>query len=436
MPRIKLSQRIAVGIGCMAVGWGHGVAQFVGGEFESEPILQASAILPPSIVRSEYHEVDERVESDGRMHSFRITSVAGDFDVSSTAMLRIRVAEIAATVRMREIEQTETFQEALAQGGRNVFRGVANLVRHPVESLKGAAAGAQRLYDRVEESFRSQPSDAEDSTYKNFIGFSTAKRRYAAEFGVDPYSSNPALQEVLDALAWAGYTGGILPGVAAALVPSVAPGLMPANMSVALSVTGGTRMLNDLLASTPPADLRRINRDALLNMGVDTDFAEAFINNPRLSPRHQTLFVGALDEMAGVGHRGLLVQSAATAASEPDAFRHQRLAQMLAGYHLNVRPAVAVVALADAFALRDRDGVVVLAMPSDYLVWTRENAAWFDALERSFDDRGFRSGKLLWLSGGLSDLARASLAIRGWEVRANVDTAWPASEGAAGDDQS
>ena len=50
-------------------------------------------------------------------------------------------------------------------------------------------------------------SQYEDSNAAQLIGFAKAKRDIALKLGVDPYSSNEALQRELNGIAWASYAG-------------------------------------------------------------------------------------------------------------------------------------------------------------------------------------------------------------------------------------
>ena len=45
---------------------------------------------------------------------------------------------------------------------------------------------------------------------QQMIGFTDAKRKVAISLGVDPYSSNEALQHVLDEISWASFAGGMV----------------------------------------------------------------------------------------------------------------------------------------------------------------------------------------------------------------------------------
>ncbi len=65
-----------------------------------------------------------------------------------------------------------------------------------------------------------ESSDQEDSVTKSTIGFSYMKRNLAFQFGVDPYSSNPVLQDELNELAWIAFTADLAPQVGYFFMPA------------------------------------------------------------------------------------------------------------------------------------------------------------------------------------------------------------------------
>ncbi|MDH3691850.1 MAG: hypothetical protein OEU36_20610 [Gammaproteobacteria bacterium] len=276
------------------------------------------------------------------------------------------------------------------------------------------------MFERAGESFRSQRSDAEDSAYKDLIGFSKVKRAYAAEFGVDPYSANPILQEHLNRVAWSGYSGGI--GVTALV------SLIPGGAGMVVTATSGTQMLNDLVKTTPPTELRKLNREKLLKMGVREDIAKLFINNDVFSPRHQTFLVGALEEMKGVEDRTEYITFAIPTDTNELALFRQRMAGMYAGFHQKIKPIKRFVSMDRFVAAQTTDDRLVVAVPLDYLVWTQSTAEIVGSLDDHAQTLKDIRGKELWLAGSISPLAAESLKRRGWTVAADKEAQLLSSE--------
>ena len=299
--------------------------------FEPPATLSASKILPPDLLSGPNHRVEERVYNDGYLNTYRIGSKFGTFVAVSTPMLRKRIGEINALVRMEQIEGTKEFTSALKEAGTDALVGFKNLVTKPVETVKGAASGLGVAFRRASDALTGpKRSDAEDSKIKDLVGFSKTKREYAYQLGVDAYTDNEKLQDRLDEISWAGYAGGITWAGAMAAVPGGA--------GLAITISGPHKLLNEVFRTTPPVDLRRTNGEKLKAMDVHPEVADAFLNNSVYSPRYQTLLVNALEEMKGVGNRGTFVRLAASSGNKDIAFFRERQAKMYTGFHKAVAP--------------------------------------------------------------------------------------------------
>jgi hypothetical protein len=80
--------------------------------YEPATTLSASQILPPDLLSGPNHLVEERVYNDGYLNTYRVGSKFGTFVAVSTPMLRKRISEINAMVRM-QIEGTKEFTSSL-----------------------------------------------------------------------------------------------------------------------------------------------------------------------------------------------------------------------------------------------------------------------------------------------------------------------------------
>jgi hypothetical protein len=376
--------------------------------FEVPPTLKASAILPAELLTGPDHQVADAVQNDGYMNHYVVTSRFGEFPAVSTAMLRIRVTEVQALAAMEKVTATDEFKQAFQERAGKVVHGFENLVTKPEETLSGAVSGVARTFERSGEAlFGSKRSNAEAERWKDAVGFAKTKRDYASHFGVDPYSSNRVLQAALDRISWAGYFGGLSMGAVTMVVPGAA--------GVAFSVQGATTLMNEVLATTPPTDLRRSNREQLRAMGVEAQLTELFINNAALSPRHQTLLVAALAEMSGVADRAAFIRFAIPTDTEDLAFFRQRMAELYAGYHRNVSPLARFAPVGQFVAAQTRSGALVLAAPLDYLVWTPSAARVADAFAAQAKKRKMRELQL-WVGGTMSETSRLELQRQGWTV--------------------
>jgi hypothetical protein len=382
--------------------------------YEPPATLNASQILPPDLLGGPNHRVEERVYNDGYLNRYTILSKFGGFVAVSTPMLRKRISEINAMVRMEQIEGTKEFTSSLKEAGTDTLVGFKNLVTKPVDTVKGAASGLGVAFRRAGDALTGpKRSDAEDSKIKDLIGFSKTKREYAFQLGVDAYTDNQKLQDRLNEIAWAGYAGGITWAAAMSAVPGGA--------GLAITISGTHKLLNEIFRTTPPADLRRMNGEKLKAMDVHPEVADAFLNNSIYSPRYQTLLVNALEEMKGVGNRATFVRLAAASPNTDIAFFRERQAEMYAGYHKTVAPIETFIALGEFAAARTTKNEVVFNVPLDHLVWTEPMAKLLTAADGRVTQLTRPVNKQLWVTGTVSARAKKEIESRGWQVQENSE---------------
>ena len=383
--------------------------------YEVAPVLDANTYLPRALLSGPNHQVDRQILNDGYMNHFTIQTKFGTFKAQSNFELGIRVNEANALAAMESISNSDKFASAVVATGGKVVEGAENLITKPVSTIRGTISGVGALFRRAGDSLSEPASDAEDNALRRATGFSTIKRKYAREFGVDVYSSNPVLQQRLDSLAQATALGGLSASAALLLVPGGA--------GAAVSVSKGTQTMNDVDVNRPPTDLRQMNRERLGAMGVHPDLVDLFIRNPVYSPTQQTLLVDALNKMSNTADRGVFVKFAIHTSTDDVALFRQRQAQMYAAYNSGVAPLERFVPIGTFTAAQAGDGTVVFNVPLDHLVWTEAMANIVRAATAASE--GAKARRLISL-GSVSETARTSLRSLGWDVQENAGliTVW------------
>jgi hypothetical protein len=385
------------------------IAHAVESRFEQPPNFEAAKILPSHLLKSPYHRVDAKVSNDGKMNHYAIKSKLGNLTADSTAELKIRVDEMKALAAMKKVSNSDQFVRQVKQGGKNVVDGTKALVTAPVKTVKGVFVGLGTLVERTGDALMGDPpSDAEDSRVENVIGFSSTKRDYAAEFHVDPYSTNPLLQKRLEELAWYGYSGKITASAATAVIPG--------GVGTFVSVAKSSDWLEGIPVQTPPTDLRNANRAKLTDMDVSEDVIDLFLGNTVYSPIQQTKLVQALAKMNGTGDRGRFVKFAVLARDANVAFFRAQQAEMYAKLHKSGFTIDRFIGLGNNVAARLSSDVVVMCFPVDYLSWTESNAKLAMALDKHISALPGLKGKEIRLAGGISPQARQALQSLGWKV--------------------
>jgi len=241
----------------------HAAAEAAG--FEDAPVRSAAELLPPTLLADLHYRIEPQVVGAGFANTYRIRSDYGDFEVRGDRMLRTRIREIEALAALDEMSKTEAFGKAAGNALKSPFVATWKLITSPVDTIIGVPIGAWDAIVQGSQLARGQRSELEDSGVLALIGFEAKKRQIAHELGVDPYSSNKALQKQLNRFAWAAYLGG-LPYL---FVPFVDDG------DFQKTSAEPSDRLAEVLRVYSPEDLRRLNQIELAVMGIPKLLAEA-----------------------------------------------------------------------------------------------------------------------------------------------------------------
>ena len=382
--------------------------------FEEPPTLRAADILRPEFAAGPFHKVRDAVPTYAGANWFTIDSDFGVFEAEGNALLAQRIAEIYAIAGLKEISRGEQFGKAVANAAKSPLLAAKSLITQPVKTVSAVPKGMWKMLTRVGQGAKEatqsrERSDYEDSKAKELIGVTKAKRELASKLGVDPYSSNEALQRELNSISWASFAGDTTVGV---LFMAVGGGA-----GKALSVTGTIDRNQDRLRDSTPADIRRENLSLLVKMGITKDSANTLLNNSAFSPWHQMNIVSALGALEGVKGRAEFVRLAAQLTEdENDALFFEQTAILIARVH-------AESAKLDRIVVRDglplciaRDGMVILALHWDYAAWTPRAAAFAAGLEKIAAKESKKPALAVMLTGQISPLLRSELEARKFHV--------------------
>jgi len=153
-----------------------------------------------------------------------------------------------------------------------------------------------------------------------------------------------------------------------------------------------------------------MSREKLSSVGISKELIDLFIGNTVYSPTEQTRLVNALASMQGVKNLSAFLKVAVRTDSQDVARFRQRQAQLYAAYHRSVKPLVQFDPISNVAAGRTADGTAVIVAPVDYVVWTQTLSRVFSAAKTQATKRE------LWITGGISDRARAEVEKRGWKI--------------------
>ena len=384
-------------------------------DYEELPELKASEILRPDILQGPNHKVREEVSTYTGANRFIIDSTFGVFEAEGNEMLLRRVNEINAIAQLKEVSRTDAYKNALVTAAKSQLAAVKNIVTDPVNTITNVPKGLMKFMGRAGERVKGigkkrEPAADEGSRVQNVIGFTAAKRKVALSLGVDPYSSNDALQRELDGITWATFAGGLT--FKAATMP------IGGGAGAALTVTGLSNTFESALQDKSPADLKMMNRKLLLEMGTSAADTDALLKNTAFSPSEETAFVLNLKSMDGVTDRGAFVAVAAkNSSSESDAIFCIETAELMATLHQKGNPLARITVVNDFPVCVAKDGTTVVALQWDSAAWT----ARADNFAQSVKAQGKeKSNYLVALSGVVSPRLRQELESRGFRVQDHV----------------
>ena len=378
------------------------------------PLFSAAGLLTPNWLKGPHHSVQDEVVNDGAQHHFVVSSEFGTFPAVGMSMLRTRVIETEAIAALKDVRQSEVFVDALKFQLLHPLHGLKILLTEPGRLGTSVGGGLLEFLAMPGQVSKFEGSDLEDSITKSAIGFSYLKRKIAFQFGVDPYSSNPALQDELNELTWVAFTADLAPQIGYVFMPA------GAILWMTFSATRWTSYLDEQVRDNSPGDLRAMDRAKLLKMGISEEDIHRFFLNGHYSPRHSIIITAALDELTGVDDRQAFLAVAEEANSEELVLFYQHVVEMMRGYHVHIGAVDRLLVLPRLPALYIKNKPLVVMLPVDYLFWTSRVASVAQALTTHLPSRPRIVQRELWIAGNASPRARQELELLGWTVYEQV----------------
>jgi hypothetical protein len=376
--------------------------------------LLCSGAAPPDWLKGPHHSVQDEVVNDGAQHHFVVSSEFGTFPAVGMPMLRTRVIETEAIAALKDARQSEVFVDALQFQLLHPLHGLKILLTDPGRLGTSVGGGLLEFLAMPGQFSKFEGSDREDSMTKSAIGFSYLKRKIAFQFGVDPYSSNPTLQDELNELTWIAFSADLAPQFGYLFMPG------GAILWMTFSATRWTSYLDEQVRDHSAGDLRAMDRAKLLNMGISEEDIHRFFLNSLYSPRHSTIITTALDELTGVDNREAFLAVAEEANSEELVLFYQHVVEMMRGYHVYIGAVDRLLVLPRVPALYTKNKTLVVMLPVDYLFWTSRVASVAQALTTHVPNRPRIAQRELWIAGNVSPRARQELESLGWTVYEQV----------------
>lgn len=419
--------------------------------FEKPPAIAVKNSIDLSLYSQSSYTIKEQATTDGFLATYRLQSNVGDFTARGPGMLPIRVNEIIALQRLtRMTEDDEAIRgakdKAMAKGA-----SIKSFFQDPEESIKGIPEGVGKFFQRTARKTKTafltlndirnanrgknptpksgpgarlpgkEEGGTQNNSYQgvsigaaiaklsgqalvNVLGYSDARRRIAKRLLIDPYTTNKPLEEKLDEVAWAAFSGGL--GVD--LVVSMIPGGRLAST---------TSMMSNWVYDLPPGDLQVQIEKNLQQMGVQENRIDLFLRHKSYNLTLRTALVedlGRLKNVPEVQYRQILYLALTVMTEEQARFVINSL-DMLANYNEKVERLASINVLGTVTGVTNT-GALILPAPVDFLSWTKEMKNF-----KNRQDAKQYIDKRVLINGKLTKLASDQLSALGWKVERRPD---------------
>jgi hypothetical protein len=394
--------------------------------FEAAPVLAGAELAPSALLKGPLHTVAEPVALEGNFGRFVIESKFGNFSVVGVNMLGVRVNELQAIAALQEVQNSQAFQDSLVRAAQAPIQLVQSAVTNPVGTVENVGQGLGSVLGRIGFLARSGAQSVADSAGSaaptpsglppappgetmpsaftgDPFGYNKARRDWARQLNIDPYTSNPVLRPLLDNASAASFAGSFAINTAIGTVS------MGANL-----VVGFDTDVRDAVWNQPAVDLARQNESRLRAMGVSGRTTRDFLRNRWFTPSLQTAMVVALAKLGGVAGSESVIQIASRVQGETHVRFLVESVRMLGLYQgkearLTRLRMSGMVPVGIAAA-----GTRVIAAAIDYAYWDKAAAEFAQRKEL----KGKR--RLLLVAGIASDRAKQEFAQLGWMLRTGL----------------
>lgn len=388
-------------------------ARSYGEGYEAPASRTVEEAVPAELRTGPHYRIEDPIQHDGYMQTYTVDTDYGVFLAHGDAMLRRLRGELTTIADLQERYSAGVAVQSAVKVLVEPVQTVGRLALEPKDTLVGIPRGAYRLLESTVAGSVHEPGPYEDSYFKNLARVSAYKRRFAAYYHVDVYSSNPILQREFDRVGWASLAG-YTTTFAMMLVP------VPNPLPLALVSLNSVEVLNRALEEYGPADLRMLNLRHLQSMGIREELAVKFLDHPFYSPRHQSIIVSCLEALSKAKRRDRFFTMALNALSEDEALFYQQVAELLRAYNEQMVPIVEITTLGRMPLGRTKERNVFFPAPVDYAIWMQKTEALFDRLANTLRHKNDHARIDVWVTGTVSPRVRQELLTRGIVARENM----------------
>lgn len=370
-------------------------------DYENPPSLPVAQVIDSSYLSGKTYRLTESADADGMLYSFSLWTPFGWYRPQSIAMLQVRMIESQALAALTSMKDDPLFLEGITDSARNTVRSTANAVTQPLKTLRSVPMGLEKFGRGVQARVEQGPVTGESGRMRDM----GAKRKLAADLGVDPYTDNPQLQEALNTVANHKNAGAIT-----AKLASMAVG---GGTGVAIRAAQMNKKLQAKLRDNSAPELQKANRAAMLKLGCPQAMVDSFLELGGYTATRTTGITDAMADLAGVRNLPQYLSSIGPASAPEVSLYHQQQIEMAANYHNTVHKLVSFSLAGKTGVFTDGQGDKHIFAPVDVMYWSPE----LNERVRMFNPSGNADARIhVWITGTVTDKARENLAKAGITV--------------------
>lgn len=381
--------------------------------YETIPVL---ANVPR---RTAYYEIDPEVVASGYGYFFYVRGVDKDFVVGSVVKLAKLCRELQVVEELKKINKGKEFVEGVGDVFVGVGKGLGNLVMHPGLSFKNMGSAFRSMGRSFERAVGAEDKIGldESGVNRSLLGDGPAgdvRRGLAYEMGVDVYTDNPVLKEILTELSQVRELGNLTSW-------AVPYGI---SMLEYFNPMAGDQEAELLIRDNNSYDLRRLVGEHLGRFyGLDREDRSnplgKLLYNPNYTPREIAYISKDLLHMRDVGDHDLILRRLADARTPEEADLLTMEVRMYSFLHRRITPLATFIPFRYFFAAMGRDGVFRFVFVGDTVRPWRYTADAFGEMFREAKKMGARDMEI-WTTADVDPAIVANAQSVGVEVRQTI----------------
>ena len=391
-------------------------------EYDEVTVRKASEVLPAYLISGKNFQVLDEVTWNDGLHEFTVETEFGSFTVWGEPMLRVRLNEVDAWIDM---EETSRLEAGVAAAGRQAVRSVGSLATafmHPVRTITGVPTGIGRMFGKTAHDaenvarFVSQQK-REHTAGKiekpegqgalarlggKLVGVNTSYRRLAAAYGVNPYTTNDAIQEELLRLAQVD-----------APISVATKFAMPG-----LGVAGTIAKVSRAIYEESWYQIVGRNENALVNMGASPNQIRMLFNTEVINLTLLTLMIEILTSWEEADGRLNVIDQLILLETDAEAVFFAESLLIADWYNDHEVPIASVLPGTLIPVIQDANGKVVAFSALDYAYWTPDQEAQVKEFVAQYES--YSGDREAWLVDQVSEYFESAVLELGWTVKSNL----------------